>query len=109
VLTYGYHYVDPMRLLDPKDNHGWLRYAEQREEYYRQHKLPRKFIYDYTRTTYRPNPACRLCRQQNEAMGKFAAVWNQHFSGNPAAIFARPRCNSCAEQFLEEFTKSPWT
>ena len=74
MLTYGYHYVDPMRLLNPKDNHGWLRYAEQREEYYSQHELPRKFIYDYTSDYLPPQPACRpMCVHKTEAMGKFAA------------------------------------
>ena len=108
-LTYGYHYVDPMRLLDPKDNHGWLRYAEQREEYYRQHELPRKFIYDYTSDYLPPQPALPpYVRKQNEAMGKFAAIWNQHFSDNPGRQIHPPEMLFTApEQFLDEFTKSP--
>ncbi len=109
VLTYGYHYVDPMRLLDPKDNHGWLRYAEQREEYYSQHDLPRKFIYDYTSDYLPPQPSLPpYLRQQNEAMGKFAAIWNQRFSSEPSRQVNPPRMLFTApEQFLEEFTKSP--
>ncbi len=84
MLTYGYHYVDPLRLLDPKDNHGWLRYAEQREAYYSDHDLPRKFIYDYTSDYLPPQPSLPpYVKQQNEAMEKFAAVWNRHFSGEP--------------------------
>jgi alpha-mannosidase len=109
VLTYGYHYVDPMRLLNPKDNHGWLRYAEQREEYYSQHELPRKFIYDYTSDYLPPQPALPpYVRKQNEAMGKFAAIWNQHFRDNPGRQIHPPEMLFTApEQFLDEFTKSP--
>jgi alpha-mannosidase len=109
VLVYGYHYVDPMRLLDPKDNHGWLRYAEQREEYYRQHELPRKFIYDYTSDYLPPQPSLPpYVRQQNEAMGRFAAVWNQHFSGESSRQIHPPKMQFTApEQFLEEFSQSP--
>ena len=60
-------------------------------------------------TTYRPNPALPpYVRQQNEAMGKFAAVWNQHFSGEPSRQIHPPKMQFTApEQFLEEFTKSP--
>jgi alpha-mannosidase len=109
MLVYGYHYVDPMRLLNPKDNHGWLRYAEQREEYYRQHELPRTFIYDYTSDYLPPQPGLPpYVRQQNEAMGKFAAVWNQHFSGESSRHIQPPKMQFTApEQFLEEFTRSP--
>ncbi|HEX5483221.1 MAG TPA: hypothetical protein VFZ08_11415, partial [Terriglobia bacterium] len=56
VLTYAYHYVDPMRLLDPKGNHGWLSYAQEREGYYAPHHLPRMFIYDYTSDYLPPQP-----------------------------------------------------
>ncbi len=109
VLTYGYHYVDPMRLLNPKDNHGWLRYAEQREEYYSQHHLPRKFIYDYTSDYLPPQPSLPpYVRQQNAAMGKFAAVWNQHFNGEAKRQIHPPKMQFTApEQFLEGFTQSP--
>jgi alpha-mannosidase len=109
VLVYGYHYVDPMRLLDPKDNRGWLRYAEQREAYYSQHDLPRTFIYDYTSDYLPPQPALPpYVRQQNVAMEKFATVWNKHFSDNPGRQVHPPKMQFTApEQFLDEFTKSP--
>jgi alpha-mannosidase len=109
VLVYGYHYVDPMRLLNPKDNHGWLRYAEQREEYYREHELPRTFIYDYTSDYLPPQPSLPpYVRQQNEAMGKFAAVWNRQFSSESSRHIHPPKMQFTApEQFLEEFTQSP--
>ncbi len=109
VLTYGYHYVDPLRLLDPKDNRGWLRYAEQREAYYSEHELPRKFIYDYTSDYLPPQPSLPpYVRQQNEAMENFAAAWNRHFSGEPSRQIHPPKLLFTApEQFLDDFTKSP--
>ena len=109
VLTYGYHYVDPLRLLDPKDNRGWLRYAEQREAYYSRHELPREFIYDYTSDYLPPQPALPpYVKEQNEAMAKFATVWNQHFSNQPARQIHPPKMLFTApEQFLDEFTKAP--
>jgi alpha-mannosidase len=109
VLTYGYHYVDPLRLLDPKDNHGWLRYAEQREAYYRGHDLPRKFIYDYTSDYLPPQPGLPpYVKQQNEAMEKVSAVWNRHFSGEPERQIHPPKMLFTApEQYLDDLTKSP--
>jgi alpha-mannosidase len=109
VLTYGYHYVDPLRLLDPKDNRGWLRFAEQREAYYSEHDLPRKFIYDYTSDYLPPQPSLPpYVHQQNEAMGKFASAWNQHFSGEPSRQIHPPKMLFTAPgQFLDDFTKSP--
>ncbi len=109
VLTYGYHYVDPLRLLDPKDNRGWLRYAEQREGYYSRHELPRQFIYDYTSDYLPPQPALPpYVKEQNETMAKFATSWNQHFSNQPGRQIHPPKMLFTApEQFLDEFTKSP--
>ena len=106
MLTYGYHYVDPLRLLDPKDNRGWLRYAQQREAYYSRHELPREFIYDYTSDYLPPQPALPpYVKEQNEAMAKFATVWNQHFSNQPARQITRRRC--CSLHPSSSWTSSP--
>ncbi|MGH9397514.1 MAG: glycosyl hydrolase-related protein [Terriglobia bacterium] len=109
LLTYGYHYVDPMRLLDPKDNRGWLRYAKEREYYYRPRHLPRMFIYDYTSDYLPPQPALPpYVRVENQASERFAAAWNNNFPGKtnrqihpPRMLFTTP------EAFLDEFTKHP--
>lgn len=109
VLVYGYHYVDAKWLLDPKDNEGWLRYAEEREAYYSQHELPRAFIYDYTSDYLPPQPSLPpYARTQNEAMAKFAANWNKHFHSDrsrqihpPKMLFTTP------DKFLDEFTQHP--
>ena len=109
VLTYAYLYADPMRLLDPKDNQGWLRFAADREAYYASHHLPRMFIYDYTSDYFPPQPALLpYVRTQNEAMAKFAAAWNKNFPDTPERQIDPPRMLfTTPEAFLHEFTKNP--
>lgn len=109
MLTYGYHYRDPKGLLDPKDNQGCLRYAEQREGYYSEHALPRKFIYDYTSDYLPPQPSLPpYVRKQNDAMGRFAAIWNRHFNNDPSRQIHPPEMQfTSPEKFLDEFTKFP--
>jgi alpha-mannosidase len=106
VLTYAYHYVDPLRLLDPKGNHGWLSYATQREYYYAPRHLPHMFIYDYTSDYLPPQPLLPpYARQQNAAMSRFAATWNQHNPTTPIhppkIVFVTP------EGFLDKFSEHP--
>ncbi|MGH9445319.1 MAG: glycosyl hydrolase-related protein, partial [Terriglobia bacterium] len=106
VLTYAYHYVDPMRLLDPKGDHGWLSYATEREYYYAPHHLPHMFIYDYTSDYLPPQPALPpYTRQQNSAMQRFAENWNQQRPAEPIhppkMVFVTP------EEYLDEFTQHP--
>lgn len=109
LLTYAYCYVDPMRLLDPKDNHGWLRYAHAREYYYRPRELPRMFIYDYTSDYLPPQPALPpYVRTENEASKRFEEAWNRDASAAsgrkahpPALRFTTP------EAFLDELTTHP--
>ncbi|MHB1952433.1 MAG: glycoside hydrolase family 38 N-terminal domain-containing protein [Sulfobacillus sp.] len=108
-LTYGYHYANPQLLLDPKGNQGWLSYAEERENYYSRHQLPRTFIYDYTSDYLPPQPSLPpYARKQNAAMVEFADIWNKHFQGDanqqihpPKLLFSTP------EAFLDAFTKHP--
>lgn len=109
VLVYAQHYVDPMRLLDPLDRRGWLRFADQRAGYYQAHELPPQFMYDYTSDYLPPQPALPpYARDQNEAMKKFAAAWNDHFASQPERQIHPPEISfTTAEVFLDEFTKQP--
>jgi len=109
VLTYAYLYADPLRLLDPKDNRGWLRFAAEREYYYAPRCLPRMFIYDYTSDYLPPQPALLpYVRTQNQAMERFAAAWNEHFSAEPGRQIHPPRMLfTTPEAFLDEFTQHP--
>ncbi len=107
VLTFAYHYVDPIGLLDPLNNQGWLQFAKQREYYYAPRHLPPLLSYDYTGDYLPPQVALPpYAREQNAAMDRFAANWNQHYAAEPAKqihpaqiVFMNP------EQFLDELTK----
>ncbi len=109
VFVYAQHYVDPMRLLDPLDNRGWLRFADQREAYYKAHQLPPQFMYDYTSDYLPPQPALPpYARDQNQAMKRFATAWNDHFSSSPERQIYPPEISFVTAQgFLDEFTKLP--
>jgi alpha-mannosidase len=81
VVTFGYRYVDPDSLLDLKDNRGWLRYAQERENYYRLRDLPKRFIYDYTSDYLPPQPELvSYTRHENKSMDQFARAWNAKYS-----------------------------
>lgn len=104
IMTYAYHYADPMRLLDPKGNQGWLSYAQGREYYYEPHHLPHEFIYDYTSDYLPPQPALpSYVREQNAAMKRFAENWKEHNHPiePPVLDFVTP------VSFLDRFTKQP--
>jgi len=109
VLVYAQHYVDPMRLLDPLDNRGWLRYADQRQAYYQAHQLPPQFMCDYTSDYLPPQPALPpYAREQNQAMKRFATAWNDHFQSRPERQIHPPEITFvAAEGFLDNFTKRP--
>ncbi len=104
VVTRGFLYV--WDLLDPKDNSGWLRFAQERESYYEAHRLPREFIYDYTIDYLPPQPdVVPYARAQNKSMEEFASVWNAHFAtanglhiDPPRILFTTP------EKSLDDFT-----
>lgn len=104
VFTYAYQYADPIPLLDPKGNHGWLFYAQERKYFYAPRHLPRTFCYDYTSDYLPPQLALPpYVREQNEAMKRFGRNWNEHNRSRqihpPEMKFVTP------EEFLDEFTR----
>jgi alpha-mannosidase len=109
VFVYAQHYVDPMRLLDPLDNRGWLRFADQRQAYYQALQLPPQFMYDYTSDYLPPQPALPpYASEQNQAMKRFATAWNDHFQSQPERQIHPPEITFVsAEGFLDDFTKLP--
>jgi alpha-mannosidase len=109
VFVYAQQYVDPMRLLDPLDNRGWLRFADQRQAYYQAHRLPPQFMYDYTSDYLPPQPALPpYVRSQNEAMKNFASAWNEKFQSRPDRQIHPPEITFVtAEGFLDDYTKQP--
>ena len=107
VLTFGYHFVGPR--LDPRNDQGWLRFAKQREYYYVPRHLPPIFIYDYTADYLPPQPTLPpYAREQNAAMERFAAKWNQHYAAEPTKQIHPPQIVFMnPEQFLRELTECP--
>ena len=111
VLTRGFRYVDASTLLDPKSNSGWLECAEERESYYAAHRLPRRFVYDYTSDYLPPQPdLVPYARRENKRMEAFAAAWNAHFEADKSRRIVPPRLMfTTPEAFLDEFASEPLT
>ncbi|HZO99943.1 MAG TPA: glycosyl hydrolase-related protein [Terriglobia bacterium] len=84
IFVFAFRYGDPRTLPNPKGNQGWLSYATAREYYYEPRQLPKIMIYDFN-GDYLPPPASLIpyVHEQNEAMKRFAAKWNEHYAGNP--------------------------
>ncbi len=109
VLVRGIRYLDAATLLDPKDNFGWLPYAEERGQYYASHGFPLRFVFDYTSDYLPPQPdLIPYVRRENRRMEAFAALWNNHFAGDKASHISPPRLMfTTPEAFLDEFTSGP--
>ena len=105
IFTYGLTATPLTDPLDAKSNEGWLKFAEQREYYYRPRQLPHDLIYDYWFDYLVPQPELPpYVRNQNEAMQKVAAVWNE--TAEAGRQIHPPRMTfSSAEEFLDEFTR----
>ena len=107
VLTYGYRYVDPLTLVDLKNNSGWLDAAAEREEYYSRHHCPHNFLYDYTSDYLPPQPdLVPYIRRQNSDMEHFKDAWNAHFQGQPDRQIHPPRLSvTTPDKFLNNQSK----
>lgn len=103
IRVFGYRYYDSGTLLDPYDSRGWLRFADEREAYYEAHKMPRRFIYDYTSDYLPPQPGIvPYARRENTRMEAFAKVWNAHFAGDPGRQIAPPHITfTTPEKYLD--------
>jgi alpha-mannosidase len=109
VFTYGLSATPLLDPLDPKSNRGWLRYAAEREYLYVPEALPRELIYDYWFDYFIPQPDLPpYVREQNEAMTRFAKLWNDHYAGAPDQQIHPPRMTfTYLEEFFNEFGKNP--
>jgi alpha-mannosidase len=107
VFVFAYRYGDPRGLPNPKGNQGWLSRADAREYYYAPRHLPPTMIYDFTSDYLPPPPALiPYARQQNEAMKRFAAVWNGHYASKPERRIQPPKIRFVEPKAeLDELTK----
>ncbi len=58
LLTYAYQYGGPDRVVDTKNDQGWLHYAKQRTPFYERHDLPPLLCADYTDDYLPPQWPC---------------------------------------------------
>ncbi|HUZ47501.1 MAG TPA: glycosyl hydrolase-related protein [Terriglobia bacterium] len=109
LLTYAYQYGGPERVLDPKDNQGWLRYGQLRTPFYAAHDMPPMLCADYT-DDYLPPQLALLpyVPEQNKAMERFAEIWNEHFAAQPQKQIHPPHMEFVQiEGFLDRLTEHP--
>ena len=107
VFVFAYRYGDPRGLPNPKGNQGWLSFADAREYYYAPRHLPPMMIYDFTSDYLPPPPALiPYAREQNDAMKRFAAVWNGHYASKPERHIRPPNIRFVEPKAeLDELTK----
>lgn len=109
IPMFAFRYADPRKLPNPKSNEGWLKFAAAREYYYEPRHLPKMMIYDFN-GDYLPPPAPLLpyVTEQNAAMKRFAAEWNEHFAGAPERHITPPVMRFVEpETVLDEFFSHP--
>ena len=107
VFVFAYRYGDPRGLINPKGNQGWLSAAAEREYYYAPRHLPPMMIYDFNSDYLPPAPALLpYARQQNEAMKRFAALWNSHYAAQAERQIRPPQIRFVEpEAELDELTR----
>jgi alpha-mannosidase len=105
VFVFAIRYADP--LINPKGNDGWLQYAAEREDYYAARQLPPQMIFDFNDDYLPPPPSLPpYVHEQNAAMKRFAAAWNQYYRGMPSRQIKPPVIRFVeAEGTLEDFTR----
>ena len=80
IPVFAFRYDNPYRLLNPKNNEGWSKFADEREYYYKPRKLPKSMLYDFNSDYLPPcEDLVPFARQQNKAMQEFASLWNESF------------------------------
>ena len=107
VFVFAFRYADPRLLPNPKGNRGWLSYAADREAYYEPRRLPPQMIFDFNGDYLPPPPSLiPFVHEQNSAMKRFAAKWNEHYSGQPSRQIEPPMVRFVeAQGMLDELTK----
>ena len=107
IFVFAFRYANPRLLPNPKGNQGWLSFAAEREDYYEPRKLPPQMIFDFNGDYLPPPPSLiPYVGEQNEAMKRFAAQWNEHYSAQPGRQIKPPLLRFVeAEGMLEELTQ----
>ncbi len=89
--VFALRYTGSYRLLNPKNNTGWLPFQNIREPYYREHNLPRTLLYDFNCDYLPPAPSLiPFVEEQNRDMKALAGHWNEHFAEQPEKQITPP-------------------
>lgn len=84
IPMFAFRYASPYGLMNPVNNTGWLKFLNEREYYYKPRQLPRSMLYDFNSDYLPPCPdIIPFAKNQNIAMKKFAASWNENFKNDP--------------------------
>ena len=107
IFVFAFRYGDPHSLPNPKGNQGWLSYAAEREDYYKTRELPPQMIFDFNGDYLPPAPSLiPYAHDQNEAMKRFAHLWNEHYKGHPERQIKPPAVRFVeAKGMLDELTR----
>ncbi len=83
IPMYAFRYSVPYGLMNPVNNTGWLKFMNEREYFYKPHKLPNWMLYDFNADYMPPCPdIIPFVKNQNIAMEKFAGKWNENFAND---------------------------
>jgi len=108
IRMFAFRYGSDSRLMNPKNNAGYLKFLDEREYYYKPRQLPKSVMYDFNSDYLPPCPALiPFAKEQNEAMKEFAEKWNTHFKDQPAEQINPPKIkfaeyNSALKGFFDQ-------
>ena len=92
IKMFAFRYGDDSKLINPKNNTGYLKNLHEREYYYKPRNLPKIVMYDFNSDYLPPCPAMiPFAKEQNKAMKEFSVKWNKHFEKQPTKQINPPR------------------
>ena len=92
IPMFAFRYGSDSRLMNPKNNSGYLKFLNEREYYYKPRQLTKMVLYDFNSDYLPPCPdLIPFLRSQNSSMEKFALKWNDHFKTEPDKQIAPPK------------------
>jgi alpha-mannosidase len=92
IPMFAFRYGSDSRLMNPKNNTGYLKFLNEREYYYKPRRLPKSVLYDFNSDYLPPCPdLIPFAKDQNVSMEKFANKWNSHFNNEPEKQITPPK------------------
>jgi len=92
IPMFAFRYGSDSRLMNPKNNAGYLKFLNEREYYYKPRQLPKSVMYDFNSDYLPPCPELiPFAKNQNAAMDQFAKKWNAKFINEPEKQINPPK------------------